>query len=145
MENYYYSAKNNGFYHSSLKAGYEASDNGWPEDAVIISDEDYNALFDGQASGKVITAGGKGKPVLVSSVTQTPEQLLAAAKGRVSLLLAKAAEAITPLQDAVDVADATDAELASLKAWKQFRVALNRLDLSTAPDIAWPEEPADVA
>ena len=145
MENYYYSAKNNGFYHSSLKAGYEMSDNGWPEDAVIISDDDYNALFDGQVSGKVITSDSTGKPVLVDSVAQTPEQLLATAKGRVSLLLAKAAEAITPLQDAVDIEEATGSELASLKAWKQFRVALNRLDLSTAPDIIWPEEPADVA
>lgn len=145
MENYYYSAKNNGFYHSSLKAGYEASENGWPEDAVIIRDEDYNALFDGQDSGKMITADSKGKPVLVDSLAQTFEQLLAAAKEQVSARLAKASTAITPLQDAVDVGDATDAERARLKAWKQFRVALNRLDLSTAPDITWPDEPADVA
>ena len=32
-------------------------------------------------------------------------------------------------------------ELASLQAWKKFRVALNRLDLSAAPDIDWPAVP----
>ncbi|MFD3222405.1 tail fiber assembly protein [Rahnella aceris] len=58
-----------------------------------------------------------------------------------SALLAQAAIAIAPLQDAVDVDDVTDAELATLKAWKKYRVALNRLDLSTAPDITWPEAP----
>lgn len=56
-------------------------------------------------------------------------------------LLSNAATAITPLQDAVDIDDATEAELLQLKAWKTYRVALNRLDLTTAPDIAWPEMP----
>ena len=56
-------------------------------------------------------------------------------------LLSQAAAAIAPLQDAVDVDDATDEELASLKAWKKYRVALNRLDLSAAPDIDWPAVP----
>lgn len=60
-------------------------------------------------------------------------------------LLNLAAAAIVPLQDAVDLDDATDGELASLTAWKKFRVALNRLDLSTAPEITWPEVPENVA
>ena len=56
-------------------------------------------------------------------------------------LLAEAAQKATPLQDAVDIDDATDEERAGLTAWKKYRVALNRLDLSTAPDITWPEAP----
>ena len=35
-------------------------------------------------------------------------------------------KAIAPLQDAVDVDDATQADEALLKAWKKYRVALNR-------------------
>jgi hypothetical protein len=58
-----------------------------------------------------------------------------------STLLSQAAAVIAPLQDAVDVDDATDEELASLRAWKKFRVALNRLDLAAAPDIDWPAVP----
>ncbi|EFZ75898.1 hypothetical protein ECRN5871_1074 [Escherichia coli RN587/1] len=27
------------------------------------------------------------------------------------------------------------------EAWKKYRVLLNRVDTSTAPDIEWPEEP----
>ena len=67
------------------------------------------------------------------------------AEQKKNALLAQAAAAIVPLQDAVDIEDATDKELANLNAWKKFRVALNRLDLSTAPDIVWPEVPEDVA
>ncbi|MXE05818.1 tail fiber assembly protein, partial [Escherichia coli] len=29
-----------------------------------------------------------------------------------------------------------------LAAWKKYRVLLNRIDTSTAPDIVWPEIPA---
>jgi len=56
--------------------------------------------------------------------------------------MALAAAAIAPLQDAVDIGDATDEERASLQGWKKYRVALNRLDLTAAPAIEWPEIPA---
>lgn len=63
------------------------------------------------------------------------------AEQRKSALLSQAAAAIAPLQDAIDIDDVTDAEQERLKAWKTFRVALNRLDLSAAPDIDWPAVP----
>lgn len=53
-------------------------------------------------------------------------------------LLSIAAVRIAPLQDAADLDEASAAELATLRAWKQYRVALNRVDLS-AP--VWPQEP----
>jgi hypothetical protein len=56
-------------------------------------------------------------------------------------LLEKAAKITAPLQDAVDLDMATEAEKASLLAWKKYRVLLNRVDISTAPDIEWPEAP----
>jgi len=58
-------------------------------------------------------------------------------------LMSAATIAIAPLQDAADLDEATEEEAALLKKWKQYRVALNRIDLSTAPDISWPEIPAN--
>ncbi|MEH4973303.1 tail fiber assembly protein, partial [Escherichia coli] len=29
-----------------------------------------------------------------------------------------------------------------LEAWKKYRVLLNRVDTSVAPDIVWPDEPS---
>lgn len=52
-----------------------------------------------------------------------------------------ASEAIAPLQDAIDLGIATDKELIQLNAWKQYRVDLNRVDTSTAPDVDWPINP----
>lgn len=53
-------------------------------------------------------------------------------------------EAIAPLQDAVDIDDATDEEKALLTLWKKYRVALNRLpDQEGYPaTISWPAPPA---
>jgi hypothetical protein len=53
-------------------------------------------------------------------------------------------DAIAPLQDAVDLEEATEVEVAELKAWKKYRIALNRLpDQPGYPDtIDWPAPPA---
>ncbi|BFT62419.1 tail fiber assembly protein [Pseudomonas moorei] len=55
-------------------------------------------------------------------------------------LVAQATLAIAPLQDAVDLDDATAEETALLKKWKQYRVAVNRIDL-TQPYPIWPPQP----
>ncbi|MDE9471055.1 tail fiber assembly protein, partial [Xenorhabdus bovienii] len=52
-----------------------------------------------------------------------------------------ARDKIAPLQDAVDLNIATDAEKSALTEWRRYRVLLNRVDCSTAPDITWPEQP----
>ncbi|WP_433739838.1 tail fiber assembly protein [Pseudomonas putida] len=53
-------------------------------------------------------------------------------------------KAIAPLQDAVDIDEATDAEVLLWKAWKKYRVALNRVpeQLGYPATIDWPVAPA---
>ncbi|HFI6285634.1 tail fiber assembly protein [Escherichia coli] len=58
-------------------------------------------------------------------------------------LMQVASEHIAPLQDAVDLEIATEEEASLLTAWKKYRVLLNRIDISTAPDIDWPTIPAE--
>lgn len=72
------------------------------------------------------------------------DKLLADAKAELARRRAAADYAIAPLQDAVDLDDATDVEAAALKAWKKYRVALSRVpDQPGYPDaIDWPASPA---
>ncbi|EAO7558002.1 tail fiber assembly protein [Salmonella enterica] len=56
-----------------------------------------------------------------------------------SRLLQMASEKIAPLQDAVDLGEATDDEKARLLAWKKYRVLVNRVDTSSP---IWPEIPS---
>lgn len=69
------------------------------------------------------------------------EQLIAEAEQQKQSLLAESSNAIAPLQDAVDLEMATEAEITQLTAWKKYRVLLNRVDTSLAPDIDWPQKP----
>jgi hypothetical protein len=71
-------------------------------------------------------------------------QALAIVVAETARLRALADTAIAPLQDAVDIDDATDADVALLKAWKKYRVALNRLpdQPGYSTTIDWPDIPA---
>lgn len=71
----------------------------------------------------------------------TSAELISQAAVKRDSLMAEATAAIAPLQDAVDIDEATDAEIALLKVWKKYRVTLSRLDLTVAPEITWPENP----
>ncbi|WP_250533561.1 tail fiber assembly protein [Caballeronia sp. AZ10_KS36] len=72
----------------------------------------------------------------------TPEQIAANNTAMRDNLLGIAALAIAPLQDAVDIDEATDAETTLLKQWKQYRVAVSRVDLTQASPV-WPTAPAN--
>jgi len=63
------------------------------------------------------------------------------ASGEKAQRLQQATDTINPLQDAVDLEMATDEETAQLTAWRKYRVLLTRVDISTAPDIDWPQAP----
>ena len=71
------------------------------------------------------------------------EQLLAAVVAESSRHRAIADAAIAPLQDAVDIDEAAESEVALLKAWKKYRVALSRLPEQPGYPITidWPAVP----
>lgn len=82
-----------------------------------------------------------GKFTAPPEAKASPEEILARNTQTRDSLLAAATLAIDPLQDAVDLDDATAVETALLKKWKQYRVAVNRMDL-TLGDVPWPDPPA---
>lgn len=139
-ERIFYSAKTNGFYPYSLFDDYDEAGN-WPGDAVEISFNWYDYLLDGQSTGKIITPNEYGSPVLSDPPEPTKDELISAAEAQKQLLLADATVAVAPLQDAVDLGIATETEIARLQEWKKYRVLLNRVVTSTAPDIEWPDAP----
>lgn len=100
----YYAASTNGFYSKEMNG------DGIPEDAVEITDEEWIALLDGQAAGKMIASDKKGSPVLKDYPAPTAEQLSDMAAAERTRLIALATVAIGPLQDAADLEIATAQE-----------------------------------
>lgn len=137
-EQYFYSAARRGFYPGSMKEAYEKSANGWPDDAVEITEAKYNALLSGQEKGREITPDASGRPVLTDPVVDP----VVVAEGTQRQLLAEAREKIAILQDAVDLGMATEDEKFQLIEWKKYRVLLTRIKPEDAPEIEWPVKPS---
>ncbi|HGJ5883459.1 tail fiber assembly protein [Arsenophonus sp.] len=138
---YYYSPGENAFFPEELKQDYIMADS-FPKDTIEVGDDVW-LEFAGNLppKGKQRITGTDGFPAWGDIPPPTKEALMSAAEKRKSSLMQIATAAIAPLQDAVDLDMVTEAEKSVLLAWKKYRVLLNRVDISTAPDIDWPEEP----
>lgn len=137
----YYSASKQGFFPDFMKAEYQQAGN-WPDDVKEISDRWFNYLLGKQTEGKVIVPDEYGLPVLANPPEPTQAELINQAEATRAALMVTASAAIAPLEDADELGIATDDEKESLTLWKRYRVMLNRLDMSAAPSIEWPELPA---
>ncbi|MBU6520574.1 tail fiber assembly protein [Pantoea sp. B270] len=99
----------------------------WVDISALETPPDVNYLYrDGVFSAPVIEAED---PVFLAASRQAVE-------------MEEASRLMAPLQDAVDIGKATQEEIARLNEWKEYRVMLNRIDTTKAPDIDWPQKPA---
>ncbi|PHM65674.1 tail assembly chaperone [Xenorhabdus stockiae] len=133
---WFYSAAENGFVYRPYD-----EQGAYPDDVKPITDELYKKMFAGQSAGKRIVAGADGLPTLMELPPPTPNELQQQAESEKRQLLRAAAEHIDICQDAVDLDIATKAEKSALITWRKYRVLLNRVDCSAAPDIDWPKPP----
>lgn len=107
-----------------------------PEGMSVIELLDITANRRADVSGNWMYQDGQ-----VIKRTYTRDELVAQAATEKVRLLAEATTSMAPLQDAVDLAMATEAEETRLTAWRTFRVLLSRVDISMAPNVVWPEMP----
>ncbi|MEQ5327000.1 tail fiber assembly protein [Proteus sp. fly-1008] len=106
---------------------------------------EYNLIppvfFEVQLEIKSLTKMSKKEIESHTNPKPTKEQLAIKAESEKASLIAEATIKISPLQDAVDIGNATDSEVSMLRSWKEYRVNVNRVDSSLAPDIEWPQKP----
>ncbi|OWO78672.1 tail fiber assembly protein [Photorhabdus luminescens] len=138
---YYYSAKTNAFYPVELKQNYITAGS-LPDDIIEVSNDIYQEYAANHApEGKHRVANKKGLPEWADIPPPTEDALRQYAEFQKQQLIAEATNQIAPLQDAVDLGIAIEEEKMALLAWKEYRVILNRIDVSQAMDIDWPEKP----
>ncbi|EHF8258927.1 tail fiber assembly protein [Enterobacter roggenkampii] len=136
------------FAKDTLKVAYNS------DDVIVSACMDVSALFpSGLSVAEVDASTVSDMDTLISgswayqdgaitAVVPTQAQEVANATSKKALLMRQCTDVIATLQDAVDLDMATDAEKTALTAWKKYRVLLNRVDTTKAPDIAWPDQPA---
>ncbi|MQL46639.1 tail fiber assembly protein [Photorhabdus khanii] len=137
---YYYSVKMNAFYPVEMKQDYIDAGS-LPNDIMEVSNDIYQEYAANNApEGKYRIAGKNGLPEWADIPPPTKEELQQHAENKKQQLMVKAGEQMGPLQDAVDLKIATEAEEAALLEWKNYRVMLKRVDTSVT-DVPWPQPP----
>lgn len=110
--------------------------------AVAITDDQWQMLLMGQAVGKHAALDLNLSPILLDPLPPTPDQIVAMNTARREDLLQQASTALVPLQMAIVLGEATDAETALAKVWVAFTRAVKAIDL-TVTNPTWPTLPAD--
>jgi hypothetical protein len=95
---------------------------------------------DGTQLGYTYVDGVFAAPLPYTPPAPTAAEVLA----QRDALKAYATSMIDPLNDAVELDDATPAEIAALKAWKVYRLALTRIEQQTGfpGAVNWPVAPS---
>ncbi|ATW33857.1 phage tail protein [Candidatus Williamhamiltonella defendens] len=140
-ETYYFGQRKLAWFAGSMKKDYIEAGS-WDDKAKAVPYSVYREFALNPAPiGKTLGISEKGDPIWVDIPPKTKHQLITEAEDKKSGLMQGAREVISPLQDAIDLEMATQEETQKLTAWKRYRVLLNRLDTSNAPDIDWPKKP----
>ncbi|MFD0707097.1 phage tail protein [Photorhabdus luminescens] len=139
-KNYVFSALNRAFYPLLLQQNYIEAGS-WPNDPLPVTDDIFNEFSGIPPIGKILSCGEDGLPCWEDIPPPTKEELIFIAESQKTQFISLANEKITPLSDAVELDIATDEEMLLLKEWKKYRVMLNRVDTSNAPEIDWPIAP----
>lgn len=140
MEQYKFSARTGSFFPVSMLNDYIEAGS-LPDDLVDVDETTFWQFCASPPSGKQRGANAQGYPAWIDVPPPTPEEARLRADATRQRRMDEAARAMSPLQDALDLEIETDAEKAALLAWKKYRVLLNRVDITHAPDIDWPEPP----
>ncbi|HBA9795737.1 TPA: tail fiber assembly protein [Escherichia coli] len=135
----YYSSSENSFYDDSLRSDYDINGT-WPDDVLEISERWYRYLLDKQSEGKTINPNEYGQPVVTEPELPTREELTKQAERQKSKLLAEAESIILPLERAVKLSMATDAEREMLELWARYSVHVSRVN-TEKPE--WPDKPSN--
>lgn len=145
MYSYCFSKSINAFFDISLRDVYEAAGT-WPSDAIEVDDEIFQEYaISAPPQGKVRAGGDDGLPSWESAPALSHEQMVAEASSEKAYRMQVATAMVSPLQDAVDLGDASDSEKALLTSWKQYRVSIMRIDKQEGypGKIEWPLPPIE--
>lgn len=135
----FYSSSRNGFYPEDVLA--LMSESAVPTDLVEIESQLYAYCQEAPSRGEYVVPGEDGLPTTVALPGPSPEEAFAQNVRTRDQLLGWAALNMAPLSDAEDLGIATAAEAALLLQWRQYRIALGRIN-SAASDIVWPVPPS---
>lgn len=144
MNAYFFSASALGFFAQDLKDVYDSAGT-WPDDAVSIDNDTWRQFIFTQPLGKQLGADAQGMPVWIDNPEPTEEELIAAASKEKQERIEQGNFYINSRQwpSKLSLQRLSDDEKAAFNTWLDYLDALDAVDISAAPNIHWPEKPAE--
>ncbi|WP_241168449.1 tail fiber assembly protein [Escherichia coli] len=143
----YFSAKNLAFYNDELRDGYYEQFDAWPDDAVLMNDDEV-AEYCGVTSpgGKVLSAKN-GRPVWGDIPPPTKDELIQTAENERLRRIDAANDFMNSKQwpGKAAIGRLKGDELAQYNLWLDYLDALDAIKTASAPDIKWPTPPVEQA
>lgn len=137
-----YSASDNSFYPLELRNEY-IKKNCWPVDGVPVTNDIVIEFIGIAPAGKVRGTGADGLPAWVDIPPRSHEQYVSDAERTKAQRLSYAQRRISLWQTQLQLGMISDADKTKLIEWMNYITALQAVDTSTAPDINWPQQPAE--
>lgn len=129
----YFAKSTKGFYDSEINASI-------PQDAVSLTDQQYNLLMAAQENGMIIAVGEDGMPIAVNVPAPTKEEIVAANKAKASQLLTASDWAT---KSAIANPEQSTPYLTNQQAFFGYQNQLRAIAVNppTLPVTEWPVEP----
>lgn len=142
MKNYAYSAANNAFFPLSFIGDY-TKQAGWDLSDIIEVEDDVYTEYSNPPSGKFRVAGKDGLPAWEDIPPPTHEELVAGAEAEKQRRIGQANDYMHSRQwpGKAAIGRLKGDALAQYNLWLDYLDELEAVDVSTAPDVIWPEPP----
>jgi Caudovirales tail fibre assembly protein. len=141
MKEFIYSAKNNAFYPVDMFSDYESAGT-WPDDGKEVDREVFVEFTCATPVGKVRQAGPDGLPAWGDLPPLTKQERIAQAEAKRQQQLDAANSVTADWRTELALGIISDKDKADLIKWMAYIKEVKLLDISNAPDIAWPTQPA---
>lgn len=136
-----YSPRENVIYSKLLFNDYKTAGT-WPDDGIEITDDDAIKFSPvNQPNGYKL--GFSNGELFWDEIKITKEELVSIADDKKKQLLHSAKEKISIWQTKLQLGRITDDEKKQLNVWIDYIDDVSAVDTSTAPDINWPQQPAE--
>jgi hypothetical protein len=142
MNEYYFSPSTNAFYPSLMFDDYNAAKT-LPDDLNPVSNEVFIEFSGLPPEGKIRSPGSDGMPSWQDVPPPTHEEEVATAEQYRQQLLRQIDDVTADWRVELMLGDISDEDKANLTEWMAYKKEVKAVDTSTAPDVTWPEPPAE--
>lgn len=142
MNEYIYSPSTNAFFPVSLQEDYEAAGT-WPQDGVNVTSDAAAEFMQTAPQGKRRIAGDDGYPAWGDIPALTKEELIASAEMEKQSRINQANDYMNSKQwpGKAALGRLKGDDMANYNTWLDYLDELGTMDVTTAPDVTWPDKP----